>query len=122
VTGLGTRDMKGEAAESNMITFDFVGTWDAIDNGTHISYPFLVANTQVPAPGLETVGQNPANFAVTIDGTNSPVTEGETLTEENLTTKRPGTGVPADQFYEVVGKQATRAIAADEVLQASDFE
>lgn len=42
---------------------------------------------------------------------------GEELTEENLTTKRPGTGIPASRFYDVVGRSADEAIKEDEVVR-----
>jgi PGF-CTERM protein len=45
--------MKGDTAESNMFTFS--PTWGVFDNGTHVSYPYLQNNTQIPEPGLGTV-------------------------------------------------------------------
>ena len=47
--------------------------------------------------------------------------EGETLTAADLTTKRPGTGIPANELENVVGRTLARAVAADSVLQASDL-
>ncbi len=42
---------------------------------------------------------------------------GERLTEENLTTKRPGTGINPMRWNEVIGKTADRDYEADEMLQ-----
>jgi len=53
--------------------------------------------------------------------TATDVAEGQTLTKAHLTTKRPGTGIPADEFYDVVGRTAARNVAADEVLRESDL-
>ena len=56
-TGLETAAMKGTAAEASMFAFD--GTWTVVDEpadgGVTVSYPYLVNNSQDPAPGLETV-------------------------------------------------------------------
>ena len=49
------------------------------------------------------------------------VTAGETLTAEDLTTKRPGTGIPATEFSDVVGRTAARDIDADTMIQESDL-
>jgi N-acetylneuraminate synthase/N,N'-diacetyllegionaminate synthase len=49
------------------------------------------------------------------------VAAGETLTTANLTTKRPGTGIPATEFNDVVGRTAARDINADKMLRESDF-
>ena len=39
---------------------------------------------------------------------------GEMLTEENLTCKRPGTGVSPSSYWQILGQTATRCYAADE--------
>lgn len=50
------------------------------------------------------------------------LTEGESLTAEKLTTKRPGTGIPANEFDDVVGRVAARDIDANTTLQETDLE
>ena len=49
------------------------------------------------------------------------VTSGETLTAEDLTTKRPGTGIPATEFSDVVGRTAARDIDVNTMIQESDL-
>lgn len=44
------------------------------------------------------------------------IAAGELLTEQNLTTKRPGTGISPMRWDEVVGTKATRAYRADELI------
>lgn len=44
------------------------------------------------------------------------IKSGEQLTEENLTLKRPGTGIAPRQWKEVIGKHATCDIPADTLL------
>ncbi len=44
------------------------------------------------------------------------IVAGELLSEENLTVKRPGTGVSPMRWDDVVGRVARRAYAADEVI------
>jgi N-acetylneuraminate synthase/N,N'-diacetyllegionaminate synthase len=50
------------------------------------------------------------------------IASGEQFTDENLTTKRPGTGIPADEFYNVVGGTAARNLDANEVVRPDDVE
>lgn len=45
------------------------------------------------------------------------IKKGELLTEENLTTKRPGTGINPMKWNEVVGKKAERDYEEDEMIQ-----
>lgn len=46
---------------------------------------------------------------------------GAVLSEENLTLKKPGTGVPAARLAELFGKRLKVAVKADQLLQESDF-
>ena len=45
-----------------------------------------------------------------------PIKNGDTLTEENLTVKRPGTGISPMRWEEVIGKKATRDYEEDELI------
>jgi N-acetylneuraminate synthase len=47
---------------------------------------------------------------------------GTVLKEEHLTTKKPGTGMPAERLYEMVGKRLQRDLKADELLKEEDLE
>jgi len=51
----------------------------------------------------------------------APVAEGTTLDERVLTTKRPGTGIPAARIGEVVGRRAARALEPDHMLEEPDL-
>jgi len=46
-----------------------------------------------------------------------PITENEIFTEQNLTTKRPGTGISPMLWDKVLGKRASRNFAADELIE-----
>lgn len=46
---------------------------------------------------------------------------GDRLDEDTLTTKRPGTGVSAERYFDVVGRRAARDIPAGTVLSEDDF-
>ncbi|MFW5945242.1 MAG: GLUG motif-containing protein, partial [Candidatus Natronoplasma sp.] len=52
-TDLPTAEMTGDASKENMTGFDFTNTWDVLDNGTWVSYPYLRNNTQSSEPGLQ---------------------------------------------------------------------
>lgn len=43
------------------------------------------------------------------------------LSESHLALRKPGTGIPADRFDEVVGRVLRRSVAAGEFLRESDF-
>ena len=47
------------------------------------------------------------------------ISEGECFSQENLTFKRPGTGITVDNWDEIIGKQAARNILADEMISWS---
>ena len=53
--------------------------------------------------------------------TASAIMAGETITADQLTTKRPGTGIPATAFDDVVGRVAARDVDANTTLQESDL-
>lgn len=50
------------------------------------------------------------------------IKKGETFTTENITTKRPGSGISPMKWYEVLGEQAERDFGIDEVIESSKFE
>jgi hypothetical protein len=89
VERLATNEMQGDAAETNMDEFDFTTTWRTVTNPN--DYPVL-------AWQVEDSDSSSANFDVTIDSTNSPVTEGETLTAD-VTVENTG------------GEQATQTVS-----------
>jgi len=46
-----------------------------------------------------------------------PIRKGDAFSGENLTTKRPGTGISPMRWDEVLGKIATRDFEEDELIQ-----
>ena len=46
----------------------------------------------------------------------------EEFSEDNLCLLRPGTGIPANKFYSLLGKKSLRDIEALEMLSAQDVE
>jgi len=79
-TGLTTSEMTGSAATNNMQGFDFTSTWKTVTNPD--DYPILAFQAEDDP--------DPANFEVSIDSTNSPVTEGDTLTVTGTITNTGG--------------------------------
>ena len=48
----------------------------------------------------------------------APIAEGEPFTEENLTAKRPGTGVSPTRYWDYLGRAATRDYDTDDLIEA----
>ncbi|ELY27098.1 hypothetical protein C500_14710 [Natrialba magadii ATCC 43099] len=107
VTGLPTQNMTDDAAAENMTAFDFAAIWTTLPD----DYPTLQALDPEPMP------PDPPNFAVTIDETTSPVTEGSPL---NVNTTIENVGEQATEqtvSLEVAGDQrdvTTVALGGDE--------
>lgn len=53
---------------------------------------------------------------------NRELPAGTFINREDLTTKRPGTGIPASRFGEVIGKKTRSALDRDHVLSFLDLE
>lgn len=51
-----------------------------------------------------------------------PVLKGTVITEQMIACKKPGTGIPAAKFRDVIGKRATRDIPVDALLEMGDVE
>ena len=49
-----------------------------------------------------------------------PIKKGEVLTEQNLTVKRPGTGISPMRWEEVIGTFAVRDFAEEESVEVRD--
>lgn len=54
--------------------------------------------------------------------TTTDIGAGETIAADQLTTKRPGTGLPATEFDDVVGRTAGRNLDANTTLREEDLE
>jgi N-acetylneuraminate synthase len=54
--------------------------------------------------------------------TQNPIKRGSIIKREDLTTKRPGYGIPAKKIDSVIGRKAFRDIARNEMVRWSDFE
>jgi N-acetylneuraminate synthase len=68
-------------------------------------------------PGLDPVR---ATFEKSVVS-RTDIPEGTTIEAEMLTTKRPGSGIPAMRLAEVIGRRAARRIAANQLIEAADL-
>ena len=48
------------------------------------------------------------------------IQSGSTLTTDNITTKRPGTGIPASHYFDLIGSTTTRSLGPDTILTEDD--
>lgn len=53
--------------------------------------------------------------------TSEPIESGERLTEANTTTKRPGSGITADRYFEILGMRVNQSISGNVPLTESDL-
>jgi len=49
------------------------------------------------------------------------IKQGEVFTKENLWVKRPGLGIPAEKFWDILDKTAAQDIAKDELIKPGDI-
>lgn len=54
--------------------------------------------------------------------TTRAITQGEEFSEENLWSKRPGTGIPSHRMHEVMGRRATRDLDEGSLITWDDIE
>lgn len=47
---------------------------------------------------------------------NKKILKGEKFTEQNLTTKRPGTGIPAQNYFKLIGKKSKKSYNKDDFI------
>jgi sialic acid synthase SpsE len=50
-----------------------------------------------------------------------PINKGCKIEREDLVFKRPGTGIPPDQYLDIIGKIAIRNIQPDELINFDDI-
>jgi N-acetylneuraminate synthase len=50
-----------------------------------------------------------------------PLKAGESITENHLTSKRPGTGISPLQYWSILNRQVTKDLNADHILEESDL-
>jgi len=53
--------------------------------------------------------------------TTDSISSGSTLTTDNITTKRPGTGIPASRYFDLIGSTATRSLSPETILTEDDI-
>ena len=79
----------------------------------------LLGLSDVKSPiASEEISRLNARRSIVVD---RPVKSGDVLTDEDLTYKRPGSGLSPIHWQDVVGRVASRGLAADEVLQWEDL-
>jgi N,N'-diacetyllegionaminate synthase len=54
--------------------------------------------------------------------TRVPLSKGIILFAEHLTTKKPGTGIPAERLSEIIGRKLSKDVDADHLLEETDLE
>ena len=84
---------------------------------------------------IETMRANPVDKEVISDNVGSlrkiftksvvataALEPGTVLSESHLTTKKPGSGIPANALGELIGRRLTRAVVPDQLLSYDDLE
>lgn len=81
----------------------------------------LYYTTSSKRDGLHTEESEIKKWAQHSVVTNKPIEKGEQLTKDNTTTKRPGNGISADRYFEVLGTDVNRSISENTCLTESDL-
>ncbi len=84
---------------------------------TDLSYPAIRSALKERDPAHDPVR---ATFEKSVVS-RAAIPAGTVIAPEMLTTKRPGTGIPAVRIREVVGRTASRAIEANALLEEADL-
>jgi hypothetical protein len=97
-----------------MSALDFATTWNATTGNGQVGYPVLQANTQAPAPGLETLyadGDGPASDPFVVENRNQP----------DSVRENPGTNVT---LANDLGESTTgySGVASDTANEGDGFE
>ena len=88
-----------------------------IINNVNVAYE-MYGNCEKQCTDSETVARKYARRSV-VASVN--IRKGEVYTMENLTCKRPGTGLPPSMYDKIIGQIATRDLSEDHLLQVGDF-
>ena len=88
-----------------------------IINNVNAAYE-MYGNCEKQCTDSETVARKYARRSV-VASVN--IRKGEVYTMENLTCKRPGTGLPPSMYDKIIGQIATRDLSEDHLLQVGDF-
>jgi sialic acid synthase SpsE len=54
--------------------------------------------------------------------TTESISAEERFTADNVTTKRPGTGISASRYFDLIGTTATRSLEPDTILDDEDVD
>lgn len=92
--------------ELNIISTESKRIWDALGNGIKVVSDEEIAKR--------------AKFRRSIT-TKSALKAGHIITYDDILFKRPGTGIPADRFMEIIGRRINRDIEEDKTLFWTDL-
>jgi N-acetylneuraminate synthase/N,N'-diacetyllegionaminate synthase len=86
------------------------------------SFAHLYHETSTERSGLTAEEEETKRWAQHSVVTTAPIKEGERFERENVTTKRPGTGIPAKRYFDIISKTAARDLPPSETLDADDIQ
>lgn len=81
----------------------------------------LYHKTSSKRDGLHTEESEIKKWAQHSVVTSKSIESGEQLTKDNITTKRPGNGISADRYFELLGTEVKRSISGNVPLTESDL-
>lgn len=81
------------------------------------TYAELYAKTSTKRDGLHKEEESIKEWAQHSIVTTRDIEAGEKLTEENTTTKRPGTGIPANEYYDTLNRYINTNISKNSIVR-----
>ena len=104
-----SRDMQGPDHKASLTPYELKKMVQCI---RHIESAFGDGTKEVSASEFENIKIARKSIVAATD-----IKAGEILSENNLTTKRPGTGISPMKWYDVVGTKAVRDFKSDELIE-----
>lgn len=83
-------------------------------------YAELINQTQGSERRIRSAEESIRGWAHHSIVTSDSILSGATLTTDNITTKRPGTGISASRYFDLIGSTTTRSLESDTIITEDD--
>ena len=110
-----SRDMYGTSVAASLTPVELHG----LVEGTRFIEAILKSPVDKDMVALDKANLRPIFLRSVVAKKDLPA--GTILEKKHLTTKKPGTGIPADRLEDLIGRKLTRDVGKDELISEGDF-